>query len=340
MQSDGTYGQLKPNFPLTGLGRQNYLNLRDNVKTVLVTQEEDDWIFNLNIGNVMHLQPLSAEEMNLHVDNSHELSRDAMLEKIILLTVSYFCVGTELRFLNNNQTSDESQNKLPKEKQVDVEREKKRKKEHSEMWHAQALEASARFLPSECPLVAHVITNYQKHHSPALTTIPEDEPLEEDLKVIRPLNEVKNDNINYYQIIRNHLKPEPKESRVKQPRLINSKESEVPKPNPVKPEAIKSPENPALASIREGNAGDDRVDDRSPAELADDLVNETPTILDDDLQNRFSPDHFNHEFKVANKNQFSGAKVEREPRWTFDEQDQRDADLCEIGQFNKFDESD
>jgi hypothetical protein len=39
--------------------------------------------------------------MNLHVDNSHELSRDAMLEKIILLTVSYFCVGTELRFLNN-----------------------------------------------------------------------------------------------------------------------------------------------------------------------------------------------------------------------------------------------
>jgi hypothetical protein len=72
------------------------------VKTVLVTNEEDDWIFNLNIGNVMHLQPLSSDEMNLHIDNSHELSRDAMLEKIVLLTVSYFCVGTELRFLNNN----------------------------------------------------------------------------------------------------------------------------------------------------------------------------------------------------------------------------------------------
>ena len=42
--------------------------------------------------------------MNLHVDNSHELSRDAMLEKIILLTVSYFCVGTELRFLNNTNS--------------------------------------------------------------------------------------------------------------------------------------------------------------------------------------------------------------------------------------------
>ena len=71
-----------------------------------MTQEDDDWIFNLNIGNVMHLQPFGSEEMNLHIDNSHELSRDAMLEKIILLTVSYFCVGTELRFLNNNNEQD------------------------------------------------------------------------------------------------------------------------------------------------------------------------------------------------------------------------------------------
>jgi len=95
--------------------------------------------------------------MNLHIDNSHELSRDAMLEKIILLTVSYFCVGTELRFLNNN-SADESK-MSPRAKQ-ETEKEKKRKKQLSEMWHAQALEASARFLPSECPLVAHVITNY------------------------------------------------------------------------------------------------------------------------------------------------------------------------------------
>ena len=143
--------------------------------------------------------------MNLHIDNSHELSRDAMLEKIILLTVSYFCVGTELRFLNNNSVDESKMS--PRTKQ-ETEKEKKRKKQLSEMWHAQALEASARFLPSECPLVAHVITNYQKHHSPALTTILEDEVLDEDLKVVRPLNEVKNDNINYYQIIKCHVRPE------------------------------------------------------------------------------------------------------------------------------------
>ena len=73
--------------------------LKDNVKTILGVKDSDDWIFNLNIGNVMHLLPMSIEELNLHIDNSHELSRDAMLEKIILISVSYFCVGTELRFL-------------------------------------------------------------------------------------------------------------------------------------------------------------------------------------------------------------------------------------------------
>ena len=71
-----------------------------NVRNILGIKHSDDWIFNLNIGNVMHLLPMSLEELNLHIDNSHELSRDAMLEKIILLSVSYFCVGTELRFLS------------------------------------------------------------------------------------------------------------------------------------------------------------------------------------------------------------------------------------------------
>jgi hypothetical protein len=60
-----------------------------------------------------------------------------------------------------------------------------------------------------------------------LTTIPEDEALDEDLRVVRPLNEVKNDNINYYQIIRNHLRPnlskldENRQSNPPEPNLLN-----------------------------------------------------------------------------------------------------------------------
>ena len=139
--------------------------LKDNVKTILGVKDQDDWIFNLNIGNVMHLLPMSLEELNLHVDNSHELSRDAMLEKIILLSVSYFCVGTELRFLSNQQKNTKST--------YDEGTESKYSLADSEMWHAMALEASSTFLPSECPLVSHVIMSFQKHHSPAMTSIPE-----------------------------------------------------------------------------------------------------------------------------------------------------------------------
>ena len=74
------------------------------------------------------------------------------------------------------------------------------------MWHAMALETCGTFLPSECPLVSHMIMSFQKHHSPAMTTIQEDAVLNEDIKVLRPLNEVKMDQINYHQIIRSFIK--------------------------------------------------------------------------------------------------------------------------------------
>merc|ERR1712060_731431 len=116
----------------------------DNVKTILGVKDQDDWIFNLNIGNVMHLLPMSLEELNLHVDNSHELSRDAMLEKIILLSVSYFCVGTELRFLSK-QFAGKAQREQDMEDSSDS---RKYRLEDSEMWHAMALETCGTFLPS------------------------------------------------------------------------------------------------------------------------------------------------------------------------------------------------
>ena len=113
----------------------------------------------MNIGNVMHLLAMSLEELNLHVDNSHELSRDAMLEKIILLSVSYFCVGTELRFLSDNAKGKGSSTK-PIYADSSLMGEKGYTKQDSEMWHAMALESSSTFLPSECPLVSHIIMSY------------------------------------------------------------------------------------------------------------------------------------------------------------------------------------
>jgi hypothetical protein len=89
--------------------------LKESVKNLLGGYEKEDWILNLNIGNVMHLMPIDLQELNLHIDNSHELSRDAILEKvrvivilqIILIAVAYFCVGTEIRFLLQKRKGSE-----------------------------------------------------------------------------------------------------------------------------------------------------------------------------------------------------------------------------------------
>jgi hypothetical protein len=40
------------------------------------------------------------------------------------------------------------------------------RKRESEFWHAKALDVAISFLPSECPLVTHILTSYQKHHAP------------------------------------------------------------------------------------------------------------------------------------------------------------------------------
>lgn len=70
-----------------------------NVWNNLGLRHNDDWIFNLNIGNVMHLSLMGAEELNATLENNHELCKDSMLEKIVLISVAYFCIGTEMRFL-------------------------------------------------------------------------------------------------------------------------------------------------------------------------------------------------------------------------------------------------
>ena len=85
----------------------------------------------------MHLSLMGAEELNAKLEPTHELCKDAMLEKIVLLSVAYFCIGTEMRFLLSS---------LPPNQQSDA-------KKDSEAWHAKSLHLSSTFLPPDCPLV-------------------------------------------------------------------------------------------------------------------------------------------------------------------------------------------
>ena len=114
-------------------------------------KDHNNWIYNLNIGNVMNLTPMNSDELNSQPDVFQELSKDTMLEKIILYVVAYFCVGTEIRFQATKMEKKESPQEYFKVWS-------------SEMWHGKSLQTACLFLPEDCPLVDHIIKSYKKHY--------------------------------------------------------------------------------------------------------------------------------------------------------------------------------
>lgn len=80
---------------------------------------------------------MNLDELHSKLEITHELNWDAMLEKIVLISVAYFCLGTELWFISL------------KSKQTSM--------EESESWHAKALWVACKFLPQGCPLVDHIV---------------------------------------------------------------------------------------------------------------------------------------------------------------------------------------
>lgn len=91
------------------------------MRNLLGVKHLEDWIYNLNIGNVMHLACMALDELTFPEDLAHELNKDAMLEKIILVSTAYFCLGTEFRFLS----TPSDQNSKPPFSRAE-----------SDMWHA------------------------------------------------------------------------------------------------------------------------------------------------------------------------------------------------------------
>jgi len=64
--------------------------------------------------------------------------------------VSYFCISTEIRFIIQLK---EEIDKIPNFDAA-------YKTKESEVWHAKSLELACSFLPSDCPLLNHVLLSY------------------------------------------------------------------------------------------------------------------------------------------------------------------------------------
>ena len=137
-----------------------------NMRVLLGYLNQSEWMYLLNIGNIMQITPLTLHDLHSNPNIDIELSRDSIIEKISFLAVSYFCVSTELRFLVNLKDN-------PNVDPVQI-------KSESEYWHGKALEISCTFLPSESPLVSHILSSYKKHHAPVNQVITEDQSVQED----------------------------------------------------------------------------------------------------------------------------------------------------------------
>lgn len=99
-----------------------------NTRNLLGVKNNNDWIFGLNIGNVMHLSPLKFDEVRNDLMEEttekallEELSTNKILDKFVLLCSAYFCIATEFRFLNAKVSAEQYPLKL------------------SEMWHSKSV---------------------------------------------------------------------------------------------------------------------------------------------------------------------------------------------------------
>ena len=70
-----------------------------DMRSVLGFLNQAEWIGNLNIGNIMQIQAFCMKDFLTVNRDESELARDCFLEKLSILTVSYFCMSTEMRFL-------------------------------------------------------------------------------------------------------------------------------------------------------------------------------------------------------------------------------------------------
>ena len=154
------------------------------MRTILGFLNQNEWITNINIGNIMQISPYKMKDLLKCSRNEDQMSRESFLEKLSLLIVSYFCISTEMRFLVQSKQGFSDQ-QSPRQQEVKV--------KEQEYWHIRALDIACAFLPSECPLLNHIMLSYQKHHDPTLRPINEDQEQQDDfLNVVRPINGIEN----------------------------------------------------------------------------------------------------------------------------------------------------
>ena len=133
---------------------QKEKNILTEIKNIFEKKftQKDDWLNKLNIENIIYLSALNYDDLDFDSDSKYELLRDSLLEKVIMLTVSYYCISNELKFLSKDKNN---------------------KKTNGEYYHYNALYFALIFLPPTCPIVNYFVDTYYKNYKQGLEIIPE-----------------------------------------------------------------------------------------------------------------------------------------------------------------------
>ncbi len=65
------------------------------MRSILGFLNQNEWVYNLNIGNIMQIQGVSNKDLLYIPWDEYELTRDSFLDKLAILSVGYFCISTE-----------------------------------------------------------------------------------------------------------------------------------------------------------------------------------------------------------------------------------------------------
>ena len=139
--------------------------------------DEDDWIKNLKVESITDLSPSNYEDLDLESDPKYELLRDSILEKVIMLSIAYYCLANELKYLCKDK-------------------DKNNKNLNGEYYLYNAINLSVYFLPVSCPIIRHYIISYYKNYGQGMDIIPEGEIIDYKIDIINKDIEIGNDDEN------------------------------------------------------------------------------------------------------------------------------------------------
>lgn len=86
---------------------------------------------------------MMADELRSTEKSELEISKDTLLENLVLYIVSAFCAGTEMRFRTQLERSKDFS--------------------EAERWQGKAVYMACTFMPENCPIVDHMVETYLKN---------------------------------------------------------------------------------------------------------------------------------------------------------------------------------